>query len=90
MMPLEQPHQADSDSNQSSLLLSKLRPPRPASALIERPALLSLLKRALECTLTLLSAPAGFGNILTGAYEVLSRVCIAQGDLTGLNKRYAN
>jgi ATP/maltotriose-dependent transcriptional regulator MalT len=33
--------------------------------------------------LTLLSAPAGFGNILTGAYEVLSRVCIAQGDLTG-------
>ena len=62
MMPKAQPHQASSDSKQNSLLLSKLRPPRPASALIERPALLSLLDRVLACPLTLLSAPAGFGK----------------------------
>ena len=62
MMPLEQPHQAYVGSNQNALLLSKLRPPRPASALIERPALLSLLDRVLVCPLTLLSAPAGFGK----------------------------
>src|SRR5436305_1687997 len=62
MIPLEQPHQAYSDSKQNALLLSKLRPPRPASVLIERPALLSLLDRVLACTLTLLSAPAGFGK----------------------------
>jgi len=58
-MPLEQPYQAYSDS---TLLLSKLRPPRPASALIERPALLELLERIGACQLTLLSAPAGFGK----------------------------
>ena len=62
MMPKAQLHQASSDSNQNTLLLSKLRPPRPASALIERPALLSLLDRGLACALTLLSAPAGFGK----------------------------
>src|SRR5712691_1285504 len=48
--------------NQSPLLLSKLRQPRPASALVERPALLSLLDRIVECRLTLISAPAGFGK----------------------------
>src|SRR6266700_5656475 len=62
LMPKAQPHHASSDSNQYALLLSKLRPPRPASALIERPALLSLLDRVLTCPLTLLSAPAGFGK----------------------------
>jgi uncharacterized membrane protein YeiB len=36
------------------------------------------------------TASLHYMDILTGAYEVLSRVCIAQGDLTGLNKRYAN
>ena len=46
----------------SRLLLSKLRQPRPASALIERPALLSRLSRVLDCPLTLISAPAGFGK----------------------------
>jgi ATP/maltotriose-dependent transcriptional regulator MalT len=61
-MPKAQPHQASSDSSQNVLLLSKLRPPRPASSLIERPALLSRLSRVLACPLTLLSAPAGFGK----------------------------
>lgn len=61
-MPKAQPHHASSDSNQNALLLSKLRPPRPVSGLIERPALLSLLDRVLTCPLTLLSAPAGFGK----------------------------
>lgn len=61
-MPLEQPHQPFSDANQHPLLLSKLLSPRPAAALIERPALLSRLARVLECKLTLLSAPAGFGK----------------------------
>src|SRR2546423_3298517 len=54
--------QTDVDSHQKSLLLSKLRPPRPASDLIERPALLKSLDRVLACPLTLLSAPAGFGK----------------------------
>src|SRR5258708_23036798 len=60
MMPKAQPHQIYGDRN--LLILSKLRPPRPVSALIERPVLLSLLDRVLACPLTLLSAPAGFGK----------------------------
>nr|BBH87344.1 helix-turn-helix transcriptional regulator [Thermosporothrix sp. COM3] len=45
-----------------SLLLSKLRRPRLAPALLERPELLTTLDRVLTCPLTLISAPAGFGK----------------------------
>lgn len=49
-------------SHTNPLLLSKLRPPRPGPALIERARLMTLLDQALEHTLTLVAAPAGFGK----------------------------
>jgi len=44
------------------LLATKLHPPRPRAALVERPALVERLHEGLERPLTLLSAPAGFGK----------------------------
>lgn len=47
---------------QTSLLLSKLLPPRLPSEFVERPRLLQQLGRALERKITLLVAPTGFGK----------------------------
>jgi LuxR family maltose regulon positive regulatory protein len=49
-------------SHPTSLLLPKLLPPRLPSPLVERPRLLERLDAALECKLTLLVAPAGYGK----------------------------
>lgn len=49
-------------SHPTSLLLPKLLPPRLPSSLVERPRLLERLDAALECKLTLLVAPAGYGK----------------------------
>ena len=49
-------------SQPTSLLLSKLLPPRLPSSLVERPRLLKQLDAALERKLTLLIAPAGYGK----------------------------
>lgn len=44
------------------LLVSKLSPPRPRAALLDRARLFALLDAGRESPLTLLSAPAGFGK----------------------------
>lgn len=46
----------------SALLVSKLRPARLPSSLVERSRLLTRLDEGLSCKLTLLTAPAGFGK----------------------------
>ena len=44
------------------LRVTKLHRPRPRMHLVERPALIERLQQGLECPLTLVSAPAGFGK----------------------------
>lgn len=44
------------------LLVSKLRIPQPRASRVPRPQLVERLQRGMECPLTLLSAPAGFGK----------------------------
>jgi LuxR family maltose regulon positive regulatory protein len=44
------------------LLLTKLHRPRPHSRLVSRPHLVDRLQQGMERTLTLISAPAGFGK----------------------------
>jgi LuxR family maltose regulon positive regulatory protein len=53
---------AQTGEQQTSLLLSKLRPPRLPSSLVSRERLLARLDVGLERKLTLLCAPAGFGK----------------------------
>lgn len=53
---------AQTREQQTSLLLSKLRPPRLPSSLVSRERLLARLDASLERKLTLLCAPAGFGK----------------------------
>ncbi len=48
--------------NPSSLLLTKLQPPRLPRDVVPRPRLVSLMGRVLDCPLTLVSAPTGFGK----------------------------
>ena len=47
---------------QDQLLATKFFPPSSTLGLVSRPHLLALLARSLECSLTLVSAPAGFGK----------------------------
>jgi LuxR family maltose regulon positive regulatory protein len=60
------PHVKDAVSSApvaaAPLLLSKLSPPRLHALLLDRPRLFALLDAGRECSLTLLSAPAGFGK----------------------------
>jgi ATP/maltotriose-dependent transcriptional regulator MalT len=44
------------------LLATKLSPPRPRSHLVTRSRLIERLGQGMECALTLISAPAGFGK----------------------------
>jgi LuxR family maltose regulon positive regulatory protein len=47
------------------LLMSRLQLPRLQKALLQRESLLKMLDQGLECTLTLISAPAGYGKTTT-------------------------
>ena len=47
---------------QDQLLATKFFIPSSSHALIARPRLIELLNMSLECPLTLVSAPAGFGK----------------------------
>jgi LuxR family maltose regulon positive regulatory protein len=44
------------------LLATRLSPPRPRSHLVSRSRLIERLQQSMECALTLISAPAGFGK----------------------------
>jgi len=46
----------------ASLLATKLHIPRPRPHLVERSHLIAQFQQGMECTLTLVSAPAGFGK----------------------------
>ena len=62
-----------SDQAPSALLATKLQVPRPASALVARPAVMARLAHGLERALTLVAAPAGFGK--TTALAEWARGC---------------
>ncbi len=44
------------------LLITKLHAPQPPVQLVSRPHLVKRLQQAIECPLTLIAAPAGFGK----------------------------
>ena len=52
----------ESDTGQSRLLATKFFVPASPHALVQRQRLHTLLDESLHCTVTLLSAPAGFGK----------------------------
>src|SRR5690348_12415364 len=60
--PGEVPLMGESIVFQDQLLATKFFTPSSTPGLVSRPHLLALLARSLECALTLVSAPAGFGK----------------------------
>lgn len=61
------------ESSQESLLVSKHSPPRLPSLLVSRQHLLTRLDAGLDGTLTLLSAPAGFGKTTLARHWMAER-----------------
>ncbi|GAC1399779.1 MAG: hypothetical protein NVSMB49_10620 [Ktedonobacteraceae bacterium] len=60
--PVDQSRQTLSDLLTDPLLATKLYIPRPRPHLVHRPRLLQYLQQGMERTLTLISAPVGFGK----------------------------
>src|SRR5215831_3619550 len=59
---METPTQQMSSNQHTPLLFTKLHMPRPGSQLVQRSHLYERLAQGMNCALTLVSAPAGFGK----------------------------
>ncbi len=61
-MESNEPEFQKSDAIEKTLLVTKLHAPAPCQILVSRPRLANALSRALNSSLTLVSAPAGYGK----------------------------
>jgi LuxR family transcriptional regulator, maltose regulon positive regulatory protein len=62
-----------SDVSAPAVIETKLRVPSPRPEQVPRPRLLEMLEEGLDCRITLLSAPAGYGKTILLSQWLRSR-----------------